>query len=77
MLQPDPDAEEVDFKGKIDEDGSNYILVSGTTVYYTAETLMTFEDETGDEFAVGQKTEVAGLQNPDGVVIASEIQVAP
>ena len=75
--QPGPNAEEVNFKGVIDEVGSNYIVVSGATIYYTTDTLMTFEDETGGEFAVGQQTEVAGLQNSNGTVMATEIQVSP
>jgi hypothetical protein len=41
------------------------------------ETLMPFEDRPGGAFAVGLLTEVVGMQNPDGIVIAIEIQVAP
>lgn len=75
--QPGAGAEEVGIKGAIAEVGGDYIVVSGSTIYYTDKTLLIFEDDTGGRFAVGQQVDVAGLQKPDGVVIATEIQVKP
>ncbi len=71
----DPDAQQVELEGTIQEVGSSYIKLSGVKVWYTASTVIKFEDDSGSSFQVGQSVELKGSQNTDGSATAKKIQV--
>ncbi|MCP4001406.1 MAG: hypothetical protein GY727_10895, partial [Gammaproteobacteria bacterium] len=71
----DPDAQQVELQGSIQEVGSSYIKLSGVKVWYTASTVIKFEDGNGNSFEVGQSVELKGSQNTDGSATAKKIQV--
>ncbi|MCP4255834.1 MAG: hypothetical protein GY775_21025, partial [Candidatus Scalindua sp.] len=71
----DPDAQQVELQGSIQEVGSSYIKLPGVKVWYTASTVIKFEDGNGSSFQVGQSVELKGSQNTDGSTTAKKIQV--
>ncbi|MCP4267689.1 MAG: hypothetical protein GY777_19340 [Candidatus Brocadiaceae bacterium] len=71
----DPDGPEVELQGTIQEVGTSFIVVSGTKIWYTAETVIKFEDGSGTSFQAGQPAELKGSQNADGSATAFKIQI--
>jgi len=67
--------DKAELKGVIEEIGANFIVVNGTMVRITGDTVVKFEDDAGGNFAVGQKVEIKGKRNKDGSVSAIKIQV--
>lgn len=73
----DKPAEPVEMKGIIESINAGSIVVSGITVIITADTDLQFEDGTDGIFVIGFAAEYIGLENADGSVNTTEIQVSP
>ena len=67
--------ETIEIFGTITEVGDSYIGVDGVSVYYDADSVIKFEDDTSGTFETGLPVEGEGLQDADGTVYAVKIQV--
>jgi len=69
-----PDAQSIDFEGVVEEIvGSDQLVIDGKTVWITADTTLIVNE--GVPISVGLPAQVKGMQNPDGQVIGTQVEI--